>query len=665
MFAMAKTPGTPGTLGNPDTPGTPGTRSILTGLTAAAAVALAAIASPMLAEDVAAAPTVTATLDQAAGDAEIVIVIPSLSGLSEAVAAFATETGLDQLAPEFDDGLGAFKQQMGWLEGVDDEGAMLVVVSGLAESIEATMKEGAQIVPDNAADIPNPSEPTAIMLVPVSDYQAFVAQLGGDAGADATAVTYQNLDGYQSDGYAKELNGYAVMGDSLETVQAYAAGDQGKAMAQALSPIVTDYLNGGDALIYLDMAALAPSFNLAIDKAVEEISREMNDPDNGMPAGMDGMLTSMMNLYEQSGRLLVDGTDKLLLSMDFGDDGLGMTVSSKLTGDSELASFFAPAADAEGGSTSGPLLASLPDQPYIFASSVDATRFGLTALVETITDAMGDGNEAGFMAMYQESLAIMKDVKGVASVFYAPEPAAMMAGGFYTSLTVYDVADADAYLASQKASLEKLSEIKVALPAMEQGQPASEMTFTTTYTEKALVIDGTDVHQFQINTILPPEMMQQFGPMAALMGNAGTGGYIAAKDGKVIVSTVTDPQLITRGLQALGNDDGVGSAGTIATLRENNLPEDSSMEVYISLAGIAKTANPFLLMFLPGGGQVEIPADLPPLAMGGASDGEGVAMRMFVPHALVDFGIKTYNQFAPAAEDDGPRDGTRRRPRAY
>lgn len=633
-------------------PGTTAAAGFLTGLTAAAALALAALPAPIFAEEVAAAPTVTATLDQAAGDAEIVIVIPSLSGLSEAVAAFATQTGLDQIAPEFDDGLGAFKRQMGWVEGVDDEGAMLVVVSGLADAITAETND-------------QPSEdPDAIMLVPVSDYQAFVAQLGGDAGADATAVTYQNLDGYESDGYAKELNGYAVMGDSLETVQAYAAGDQGKAMAEALGPIVTDYLNGGDALIYLDMAALAPSLNLGIDKAIQEIGEAMKKNEQAPADNWASMIEPMINLYEQSGRLLVDGTDKLLLSMDFGDDGVGMTISSQLTGDSELASFFAPAADAKGGSNSGKLLASLPDQPYIYASSVDATQFGLTALVEKITDAMGDGNDAGFMAMYQESLAIMKDVKGVASVFYAPEPAAMMAGGFYTSLTVYDVADADAFLASQKASLEKLSEVKVALPAMQEGQPASEMTFTTTYTEKALVIDGTDVHQFQINTILPPEMMQQFGPMAALMGNAGTGGYIAAKDGKVIVSTVTDPQLITRGLQALGNADGVGSAGTIATLRENNLPEDSSMEVYLSLDGIANTANQFLVMF-PSIGQVEVPADLPPLAMGGASDGEGVAMRMFLPHALVNFGVDTYNQFAPSAEDDGPNDGARRRPRAY
>ncbi|MEM6854392.1 MAG: hypothetical protein AAF593_08285, partial [Planctomycetota bacterium] len=329
-----------------------------------------------------------------------------------------------------------------------------------------------------------------------------------------------------------------------------------------------------------------------------------------------------------------------------------------------LASYFAPAADAEGASASGALLATLPDQPYIYASSIDATQFGLTAVAEKITDALGGDNDAGFMAMYRESLSVMKDVKGVASVFYAPELAAMMAGGFYTSLTVYDIDDTDAFLANQKASLDKLGELKVPLPPMEAGQPASEMTFTTTYTEKALVIDGTDVHQFQINTILPPEMMQQFGPMAALMGNAGTGGYIAAKDGKVLVSTVPDPQLITRGLQAVGNDDGVGSAGTIATLRDNALPDDSSMEAYLSLDGIARTANLFLPMLMPGAGAVNIPEDLPPLAMGGASDGEGVAMRMFIPHALVDFGVQTYLQFAPPAEDDGPRNG-QRRPRAF
>ncbi|MBB6430194.1 hypothetical protein [Algisphaera agarilytica] len=624
---------------------TPRLTRTLAGVATATAVCLAG-PSAWAQDAPAAAPMVTTTLDQAAEGAEIVIMIPSMSGLSEAIAGFATETGLDQVAPELDDGLGAFKRQMGWLEGVDDEGAMLVVITDLADAIDSAVQDGDK-------------EPSAMMLVPVSDYKAFVAQLGGDPMADITSVSYDSFDGF-----SKEQNGYALMGETLESVQAYAAGKQGQAITKAMGPLVTEYLNGGDALIYVDMASLAPSLNLAIDRAMEEIGREMGDPNNDIPAAFKGTLDTIIRFYEAYGRTLVDGNDKVLLSADFGDGGLGLTISSMLTKDSELASYFTPTDKAGDSTNAAGLLATLPDKSYIYASSVDSTQLGINAMIEKIDEVLG-GEDAGFLAMYTESFAMMKDVKGAASVFYAPNPAAMMAGGFYTSLTLYDVDDAEAFKAQNKANFEKLGGMKITLPEMEAGQGEQEITFTTTYTDKALVIEGVEVDQFQMNMNLPPAMMQQFGPMAMLMGNSGTGGYIAAKDGKVLVSTVADTQLITQGLQAIGQDDGIGSAGTIATMRDNNLPADASMEAYVSLAGIAETANPFLLMFSPNGQQLDIPADLPPLGMGGASDGEALALRMFVPHEVVKFGVDTYQEFAPAEQNQGGRDGAPRAPRAY
>ncbi|MEM1109366.1 MAG: hypothetical protein AAGH99_11840 [Planctomycetota bacterium] len=613
------------------------------GLTAALAAAMTTLVwAPAGQAEVAAAPAVTAALDQVADGAEVVVVVPSLSGLNEAIAEFGAATGLDRFGPELDDAVGAFKQQMGWQEGVDDDGAALVVLTGVAEAITDAIDGGGQ-------------EPEAILLVPVTDHKAFVSQLGGDPAADVSRITMMG------EGFAKELNGYAVLGENLETVQGYAAGDNGKAITDELGPMVAEYLNGGESLIYVDVAAMAEPLNAAIDKMRNEMAAQMNNP--GVPASMQGMIEGFVDLYEDWARTAVDGTDKLLLSLDFGDDGLGMTISSKLIGGSELTKVFTPAEDAGDGSASSALLAALPDQPYIYASAIDANRFGLGAMVDKIAEAMG-GDKAGFMATFLESIDAIKGVNGVASVFYTPDPAAMMAGGFYTSLTVYDTDDAASYLAQQKANFEKLNDLKVPLPAAEPGQPDQEMTFTSTYTEKALVIDDIDVHQYQVTTVLPPAMMQQFGPMAMMMGNSGSSGYIAAKDGKVLVTTVPDPQLITNGLRAVDQNGGVGSAGNIATLRESSLPADSSLELYVSVAGIANTVNPFLLMFSPNGEQLDVPADLSPLAMGGASDGEAVAMKMFVPHDLVKFGVETYEKFAPAAPGQGGN-GSNRPPRAF
>lgn len=665
--------------------------------------------------DVAAAPTVSTMLDRAAAGAEVVVVIPSLSGLSQAIATFGGETGLDRMAPEFADTLGAFKRQMGWLEGVDDEGAILIVVSKLGDAIaaELTAEAEAPMAPAHAVVQPVPADgsapkpavdegpadshgdadhaprprPEAVMLVPVKDYKAFVAQLGGDPAADTTAVTFQNLDGRENDGYARLLDGYAVMSDKLETVEAYTPAKNGQAMTDAMGGLVSEYLNGGDSLILINVAALAEPLNLAVDRAVEEMKAGMDRPNAGLPAGLNGTVASMMNLYQQTARTLIDGTDTLLLSLDFNDDGLGLTTSAQMKDGSQLAGFFTPtptptpvnknnnplnkpkaAEEKTSGGGGGALLASLPDQPYIYAASIDAGQFALDKVIDQVTAALGDadqgGGGAGVLTLYRDSIAMMKDTQGVASVFYAPAPEAMMAGGFYTSLTVYDVADADAFIAQQKANFEKLGEMEIALPAAEEGQPAQAMTFNSQYTEKAMVIDGVSVDQFQVKMVLPPEMMQQFGPMAMLIGNAGTGGYLAAKDRKVLISTVTDPQLITQGLKALGQQDGAGSGGGIARVRDH-LPENASLEMFISIDGIAQTANPFLLMFSPDGQQLEVPADLPPLAMGGASDGKGVALRMFIPHALVSFALESYEKLAPLPQDGGDRDGPPRAPRAY
>ncbi|MEO1236518.1 MAG: hypothetical protein AAFX76_06995 [Planctomycetota bacterium] len=598
---------------------------------------------------------VTAAMDQAGAGAEVVVVIPSMSGLSEKIAAFAADTGIDAVAPELADGMGAFKRQMGWLEGVDDDGSVVVAVTGIAEAIEGEV--------NNAADA---QEPTAVLLVPVTDYDKFVAQLGGDAAAQTTAINFTSPDGVTDTGYAKKSGAYAVLSNTLETVQNYAPANRGQAAADAFGDLVTGYLSGGDSLVYIDVAAMADALNLALDKAEQEARAQMNGPDSQIPAAFASTVNAALELYLQSARDFVDGTDKSLLSLSFNDTGLGLTASNQMKDGSTLAGYFKPDAERHAPDGAAKILSRLPDQPYIYASAIDATAFGLAPLFDRLEAALGDDGEAGLLTLYLDTIGQFKQTNGVASVFYAPQPAAMMAGGFATTLTVYDVDDADAFVAAQRATFDKLAQTTIPLPATEPDGPEQSISFTTQYTEKALVIEGTDVHQFQVNTVLPPAMMQQLGPMAMVMGNAGTGGYIAAKDNRVLVTTVTDPQLITRGLQAVGETDGIGSAGPVAQLRDSALPPNPSGELYLSVAGIAETVNPFLPMFAPGSQPLVVPADLPPLAMGGASDGQSIALRLFVPEALVKFGLDTYFQYAPEpADGGGPNGGAPRAPRAF
>ena len=273
----------------------------------------------------------------------------------------------------------------------------------------------------------------------------------------------------------------------------------------------------------------------------------------------------------------------------------------------------------------------------------------------------------------------MKGTRGTASVFYAPEAAGMMTGGLFSTLTLYGTDDPAAFIAQQKANTQKLGELAVPLAAVDEGvedndpaaadDPAAgeaepqELRFDTTYAENALNIEGVKVDQYNITMRFPPSMTQQFNPMIAAMAGGGYGGYIAPKNDVVMVTTVTDPQFITRAINAVGSDEGIGTAGTLARLRDEQLPEDPMMELYISLDGLGRTANLFLPL-LGAQENIDLPADLPPIAMGAAADknGQGVAFRLFVPAETVSFGVDTYDQFAPDMQDQ-PGEAGQRAPR--
>ena len=105
---------------------------------------------------------VEAVLDLAAPDADAIVVVPNLSGLSRGLAALQQALGLP--LPQMDDALGAFKRQMGMVEGLNDNGAMLLVTQDLVSALTTEP----------------PRLPSVVLIMPTANYAAFVGGLGGD-----------------------------------------------------------------------------------------------------------------------------------------------------------------------------------------------------------------------------------------------------------------------------------------------------------------------------------------------------------------------------------------------------------------------------------------------------------------------------------------------------
>ena len=677
-------------------------------------------------------------------DTELAVMVPSLREFSDRLAAMGQSTGLTAYAPDLEDALTAFKQQMSFSVGVDDEGPMVVVVQNVAAAAWAGVQDAAAA-----------AEPRAVLLVPVTDYAAFIEQLGGDAAAEGpTAVTLAG----ETSGFARRIEGFAVLG-SAESLEGFAPAEAGEALLGSLGTLPGGVVDAGSALVYVDLAAVGPDVRDSLAAAMQRLEQDMLEDQNrgpgAVPAEVANAMRSAMKLYGGIAATLAEGGDKLVLGLSVDEAGVMVDAGLKLVEGSDLAGYFpevargeaasaaplngadaASAAAPEAGATSTPtqaadaaetaadqanqageaaaqqpeaspddaaaeaveaeapeaeamasetgitpdhaaasstpaarLLASLPDEPWIVATTLDARGFAAEALIDrllaTINDLPGDAGMS-LARPYLDSMTLMKNARGFASVFYVPQPASMMTGGFFSSLTVYEVDDADAFLAGWRQCVTALGETRIDLPAAGPDQPAGAITFTTRFVDDALMIDGTPVHQYAINLVLPHAMMQQFGPLSALMGNTGQTGYLAARGNRVIATTVADPQLVTRGLAALDADAGLGRSGPIADLRDARLPDHAWAETYFNLAGVVQTVNPFLPMLMPGGQSLEVPADLPPLAVAATSDGQAVLIRGVLPTDLVRFGVDTWQQLAPALPANTPpppRQGPPRAPR--
>ncbi|MEM9753405.1 MAG: hypothetical protein AAF916_08465, partial [Planctomycetota bacterium] len=511
-------------------------------------------------------------LAQVSDDADFVMVIPSMQAASDAVADLTEMFGGDE--PEMLDLLGSFKREMGFTAGLDDDGTAVIVITDMVEAIE------------------NDDEPTPLVLLPVSDYAAFVESIGGSG----EGVSEVMLEG--DEGFAKAVGDYALLGEDRAAVEAYAAGDTGPAMLER----VGSYGQSGadDALIagFIDVAAFRDALIAKIDEAIAEMAEDAADdladePDLPIqPESVSGLIESYGDLM----KTVLQGVDTAMFSATFDDDGLRGGYAWNVVEGSRLSTYLT----GERAGFQG-LLDQMPASPYLAAFAIDTTAFDLGGLSTDLLDgvAVHIGDEpmfSGIVEMVRESLGLYEQMNAGAQVLYAPDMAAMMGGGMMKTLSVYDVDDTDAALTAWREGMARMPGM---IPAMIEQLPEDTraefpaIDFTFDWGENALNLGGTDVHQYDLKFVLPPEAMAQMGPAAMMMGNAGTSGYIAAVNGKLVLTTVLDAQLMSQGIEAVKGGEGLGTSPVLQAARAD-LPANAVMEGYISLDGIANAANPFL-----------------------------------------------------------------------
>lgn len=513
-------------------------------------------------------------------DAEAAIIVRSPAAVSRQIAQLRQTLNLP--ADELDDLLGQLKHHAGMAVGMDDRGTLVLAMLGRGE-----------------AD----GQPTWVMLVPVTNHDAFIENLGGDPADDVASLTLST--GQRA--FGRLIGDHVAMSHSRSAVQDYRLRDDADPLGAGAGAMGLQYLADADVAVVLDLEALQPT----IERWLEQLDEQFDMLAGlGVGGAMVDQGRAALKMYRRAAATLAESSRTLVLAIELTDEGLGLTATMGLEPDAPLRAYFpgqpSRAADE---------LARLPDRPYLLAVAVDERALAFGRLAKAAMEAMDDEQQAMLGPAYRQSLDLLDQTEAVAAAWYAPERR-IGGGGLLNAITLYRVADAGRYLADNRQLLE-------ALDGQSITSAAGEVTFHSSYVENALQIDGTRVDQYQVR-VEPDDAGRGFGA-----GNAGAAtsynGYIAAAGNHVAVTTITDPQAIRNALRSVEQGAGIGAGGAIANLRDLALPPNVALEAYVSLHDILPSGDQ------RGGRRGAALAEAPPVAIGIGVQDDGVALRIYLP----------------------------------
>ncbi|QDU32535.1 hypothetical protein KS4_05670 [Poriferisphaera corsica] len=541
-------------------------------------------------------------LEKVPADSDMFVAVSNLAEMNAKIAKMAEQTGLADLSPEMLDVLGQFKMAAGLEAGVNDNGSMLFVINLPTED--------------------NKDGDRAYWLLPVNDYDAFVTSMGGNANAAITQITLMD----ENDTYVKQIDGYAVMSSNRELVEAYKPGNMATKIKARIGKAGQKYVDSADVMFFIDAPRMAEEFGpMLIAEIQQELNRSMErsapaEQIQQMQAGQL-MLTSMLRVAEED-------LDGLAVLAEIKDDGISFAQPTGFKAGSEASKIL-----LGGKSNAASLLGKVPANPYLFAASVDLTTMDYLKLSDLMIETVGQANPM-VAQMYEGTDAIIEQVEGQSVAMYVPDQMALVAGNFLNQVTVYKAKDADKLIAATKAYMSKLNgaEFNI-MPGTEGDLNAPKMSFETEWNDKALELGDVDVAQYAFTMQMPPEMLQG-NPMAMMMGS-GYSGYMAAKGDYVVQTTTLDQALLSKVLENLDKNNGLGSESAIVNARKAYIPANSTLEGYVNLGGIADMANMFIPMM--GMPPVQVPEALTPITIGVVVDENSSVSVSHLPADNVKF----------------------------
>jgi hypothetical protein len=469
-------------------------------------------------------------------------------------------------------------------------------------------------------------EPEFLVLLPVSDYKAFIANYP-DAKTEGDISSVQ-MPNQTEPGYAVQWGDYAALSNVKELLTKKPEGITPTGLA-------AKELDSKDIVIYGNMKAIRekalPKLKESREKIKQEITRQMNRQNPEQAQKFGGLaavaIDEVMNLAEQ----FLEQAQGATLGLELTEEAIKPTGLVEFDPASQWGQTIAKVKNSD-----KPLLIGLPEAKYLFLVGLSIDQEAATKIIDDLVAPMqgelaklGDGGKAiqGYITAIK---SFVKATDSQATGFIAPTGAI----GQESLLQMVSVVNgkSDQILEAQKEMFNTQQAMMQTL--------GTKAPVESTFTPNAKTIDGVQFNQFTAKPAAPAENataqeMQMQQVMSVMYGPNGLVGYSGAvSPDKAVVSAGVSEEVLSKLIaSAKANDAKLTQAEHLQQVA-SQLPRKRVLEMYIPLDNIATTGVAYAKQFgMPI--NVQLPENLPPIGVTAGTEGSAVRFDSVIPAGTV------------------------------
>ncbi len=546
----------------------------------------------------------------------VVFKINNPQAISDRIAAFAARTGLSELEPELKNPLAVVQRELGYDKGIDIKGEAAIALFG--------------------------QEPQVLLLVPVTDYAAFLTNFQDVKDEGNNISSFQHKDAPQTF-YAVKRDKYAALSPTKELLAKEAGGLQLSAMAQK-------QMDSADAAVFANLKVVGemalPELRQGRQMITQGMDAELqNAPINQkfVPA-IKALVSQALNVAEGA----LESGQGATLSVKLTDQGINATGSAEFAPESYGGKLLSSVKNSK-----DPLTAGLPDRKYFgYGGMVMDSASMLKAFDDfagpALKELQGVEEAKSILNMVEAFKAATSAYNRIAMGYPAPtgQPGQQP---LIQQIAVYG-GDSAKLGATIKQMFQGMNDLMAMLP--QQG-----MTTKTEILPGAKTVDGATLDQvsmkFQADANTPEgAMMMQM--MQIMYGGMSYNGFMGPVDAKTYVAVMgVDEKLLTDTIAAARKQEEVVGLNAPAAAVAAQLPQERVGVMFIFVDNIVDTALKYMAQFGMAA-PIKMPENMAPIGMAIGAEGPALRVDTHISYSLIENLISVGMQAAMGAQGGAP-----------